>query len=357
MKRGQRKSRPPLGDLSDPRSLASLHEAFLEHSRVRGYREGTILNRDRYGRAFVHWCQERGITRAMEVTKPVLERYQRHLFHYRRDSGEPLSFQTQYSHLSPLKMFFKWLARENHILYNPASELELPRLDRRLPKHVLTAAEAERVLSQPDLSSPIGLRDRAILEALYSTGLRRTELIRLQLWDLDCERGTLLVRQSKGRKDRRIPIGRRAAAWLAKYLADVRPELVSDPSERTVFLTASGQSLVADHLTKLVHDYVEQAGVGKHGSCHLFRHTMATLMLEGGADIRFIQQMLGHTDLSTTQIYTQVSIRQLQHDHALTHPAEQPRRKRSEEPEEEPRSPEADALLSSLAAEAAEELL
>ena len=209
-RRGERKKRPPLGDLSDPQSLASLHAAFLEHSRVRGYREGTVVNRDRYGRAFILWCQERGILRASEVTRPILERYQRHLYHYRRANGEPLSFQTQYAHLSPLKMFFRWLARERHIVHNPASELELPRLDRRLPKHVLTAQEAEQVLVQPDLASPVGLRDRAILETLYSCGLRRMELIRLQLWDIDRERGTVLVRQSKGRRDRLVPIGARA---------------------------------------------------------------------------------------------------------------------------------------------------
>jgi integrase/recombinase XerD len=183
-------------------------------------------------------------------------------------------------------------------------------------------------MTQPDLARTVGLRDRAILELLYSTGLRRTELIRLELGDIDCEHQTLLVRQPKGRRDRRIPIGSRAAAWLAKYLADVRPELVTDPSQRSVFLTREGFPLVPDHLTKMVHDYVQAAGIGKHGSCHMFRHTMATLMLEGGADIRFIQQMLGHAVLSTTQIYTQVSMRQLQRVHALTHPAERGRSER-----------------------------
>ena len=345
-RRGERKKRPPLGDLSDPQSLASLHAAFLEHSRVRGYREGTVVNRDRYGRAFILWCQERGILRASEVTRPILERYQRHLYHYRRANGEPLSFQTQYAHLSPLKMFFRWLARERHIVHNPASELELPRLDRRLPKHVLTAQEAEQVLVQPDLASPVGLRDRAILETLYSCGLRRMELIRLQLWDIDRERGTVLVRQSKGRRDRLVPIGARALLWVDKYLAEARPQFATDPHEHTLFLANTGLPLVPDHLTKLVRDYVEQAAVGKHGSCHLFRHSMATLMLEGGADIRYIQQMLGHAQLSTTQIYTQVSIRALQQVHALTHPAEAGAAKNAEH-----RRQEAQQILSSLGAE------
>jgi integrase/recombinase XerD len=349
-----------MGDLSDPRSLGSLATAFLEHSRGRGLAEGTLRNRERYVRAFVLWAEERGLLRAMEVTRPVLERYQRHLMNSRRSDGEPLSYRTQYANLSPLRVFFRWLARENHMLHNPASELELPRPERRLPKHVLSAEEAERVLCQPSIQSPVGLRDRAMLETLYSTGIRRMELIRLQLWDLDPERATLMVRQAKGKRDRLLPIGRRAALWVAKYLAEARPELVTDPHERTLFLTALGQPLVADHLTKMVHDYIEAAGVGKHGSCHLLRHTMATLMLEGGADIRYIQQMLGHAQLTTTQIYTQVSIHKLQQIHALTHPAECGRgaaalgREASGAAKAEAR--EAEGLLAELAAEAAEEL-
>jgi integrase/recombinase XerD len=346
-----------MGDLRDPRGLGALAETFLDYSQGRGLAEGTLRNRERYVRAFVLWSEERGIGRAMEVTRPVLERYQRHLFHSRRADGEPLSYRTQYANLSPLKMFFRWLARENHILHNPASELELPRPERRLPKYVLTSEEAEQILTQPPVKSAVGLRDRAILETLYSTGIRRMELIRLKLWDLDSERGTLMVRQAKGKKDRLLPIGRRAAAWVAKYLAEVRPELLTDPHERTLFLTTLGQPLVADHLTKMVHDYVEGAGVGKHGSCHMFRHTMATLMLEGGADIRFIQQMLGHAQLTTTQIYTQVSIRALQQVHALTHPAEQGRSAAAlaQDSPAPSKGREAEALLSRLAAKETEE--
>src|SRR5487761_1146486 len=126
------------------------------------------------------------------------------------------------------------------------------------------------------------------------------ELIRLKLFDLDTERGTLLVRQGKGKKDRFVPIGERAAAWVEKYIRE---------------------ALTRDHLTWMVRSYVDRAKIGKTGACHLFRHTMATLMLEGGADIRFIQQMLGHAELSTTEIYTHVSIRMLKQVHSATHPA------------------------------------
>jgi integrase/recombinase XerD len=181
--------------------------------------------------------------------------------------------------------------------------------------------EAEAVLAQPDLSTPVGVRDRAMLETFYGTGIRRAELARLNWRDLDIDRKTLMVRQGKGRKDRMVPIGPRAIAWIERYLVDVRPRFASEPDDGILFLTVDGTPFSLDRLTQLVRDYVKASGVDKEGACHLFRHTLATLMLEGGADIRYIQAMLGHAELSTTQIYTQVSIRALQAVHAATFPA------------------------------------
>jgi integrase/recombinase XerD len=146
-------------------------------------------------------------------------------------------------------------------------------------------------------------------------------MINLKLYDLDTERGTLTIRQGKGRKDRVIPIGERASAWVDKYVREVRPQLVVEPDDHTVFLSNAGEPFCLDHLSNLVRDYVDKADIGKRGACHLFRHSMATLMLENGADIRFIQQMLGHADLNSTQIYTHVSIQKLKQIHTATHPA------------------------------------
>jgi integrase/recombinase XerD len=173
---------------------------------------------------------------------------------------------------------------------------------------------------QADTSDPLGIRDRAILETLYSTGMRRMELVNLALYDLDLDRGTLMVRQGKGKKDRMVPIGERAAVWIEKYRSDVRHQLVVEPDDGTLFLTAEGARFSLNGMTSLARNYVLAADTGKRGACHLFRHTMATQMLENGADIRFIQQMLGHAKLETTQIYTQVSIRKLQEIHRATHP-------------------------------------
>jgi integrase/recombinase XerD len=161
--------------------------------------------------------------------------------------------------------------------------------------------------------------------------MRRAELIRLTLADLDPDRRLVLIRQGKGRRDRVVPIGPRALGWVARYLAEVRPRQVGTRDAGIVFLTTRGAAFHPNHLSALVRHYVEAAQLGKRGACHLFRHTMATLMLEGGADIRFIQEMLGHADLTSTQIYTHVSIHQLQTVHAATHPADRlptPRRRR-----------------------------
>jgi len=352
-KKGSRKPKAVVGDPSDAEGLYAWMKRYLEALRVKNYSERTVENRESYLSFFIAWCEARSIARPQEVTKPILERYQRHLFHMRRDNGKPLSFRSQYSRLVPVRAYFKWLARQNVLLWNPASELELPRLERRLPKFVLTASEAESVLEQPDTREPIGLRDRAILEVLYSTGIRRIEVLNLSVYDLDVERGTLMVRQGKGKKDRMVPIGERAIRWLERYSNEVRPGLVMPPDDGTFFLAATGEELSPNRLTQLVRGYVNAADTGKKGACHLFRHTMATVMLENGADIRYIQEMLGHVELSTTQIYTQVSIRRLKEVHTLTHPAA-----RVEQPEHAERPPLAktngacaEELFSRLAAE------
>jgi integrase/recombinase XerD len=302
--------------------LEVLMREHLKALQVQNYSEFTVRGRAGHIQFFINWLKERSITEPVEVTRPVLERYQRHLFHYRKANGEPLSFRSQHARLVPLRVWFRWMTRQNHILHNPASEIELPRLGRALPKNIFSAAEVERVMMQPDIEEPIGLRDRALLEVLYSTGMRRLELVRLKLYELQLDRRLILINQGKGHKDRYVPIGERAVLWLEKYIREARPQLVSEPDDFTVFLTAQGEPFSRDHLSFTVKERIDAAELGKTGSCHLFRHTMATLMHENGADIRYIQQMLGHEDIKTTQIYTQVAILTLQQIHAATHPAE-----------------------------------
>lgn len=351
-RKGETRPKAVVGDAGDPDGLYRHMLRFSQWQREKNYSDRTVENREASLRPFIAWAHERGLTRPQEITKPILERYQRHLFLYRKANGEPLSTRSQAVRTTPVKAFFKWLSRQNHILYNPASELELPRMERRLPRFILSVREAEAVLAMPDLATPIGLRDRAILETLYSTGIRRMELINLHLTDVDADRGTVMVRQGKGKKDRMIPIGARAIAWIDKYHDDVRPDLACGADDGTLFITTLGEAFAPNRLTQLVRNYVDAANTGKKGACHLFRHTMATLMLEGGADIRYIQAMLGHAELSTTQLYTQVSIRTLKQIHTATHPGRPITRDR---PRDDDAGDDQETLLAALDAEAEED--
>jgi len=311
-----------MASLDDCDGFGVWGERYLEWLAVRNYSPRTVGNIDKALRGFIGFCEARGLGRPAEVTKPILERYQRHLFHYRREKdGRGLGFRTQQVLLTAVRGFFRWLARQNAIPANPASELELPRKVKRLPGAVLTADEVERVFQQVPLETAVGVRDRAMLEVLYATGVRRSELLHLKIFDVDFERGTIFVRQGKGKKDRILPISQRARRWIKRYLDEVRPQLSAAPDEGWMFLTTLGERPTPELLTQNVHRYVKEAELGKSGSCHLFRHTMATLMLEGGADLRSIQEMLGHASLESTEIYTKISVRRLQAVYEATHPA------------------------------------
>jgi len=305
--------------------LTRVIAAHLAALTASGYAASTVANRRLHLGQFRDWCDARGLTSLAELTPGILERYRQWLAALRQSTdhalGQPLGWTTQASKLTAVRMLLAWATRTKHLLVNPAADMELPRLPKRLPRAVLSVSEAERVLAQPDLATALGLRDRAILEVLYSTGLRRMELVGLDLPDLDAERAVVLVREGKGKKDRLVPIGARAIAWVHQYLDAVRPRLVRARDPGALFLSARGGRIRPTRLTERLHRYVVAAGVGKPGSVHIFRHTMATLMHDAGADIRDLQEILGHAQLSTTEIYTHVSIERLKAVHAQTHPA------------------------------------
>jgi integrase/recombinase XerD len=295
--------------------------AWTEYRLITGSSPVAQRSRHMALQRFVAWLDERAITQPAQITRPVIERYQRHLWLARKPNGQPLSVQTQLAALNALIAWFRWLTRERHIPHNPASDLELPKPPKKLPRAILSFAQVETILAQADTREAIGVRNRAILELFYSSGIRRLELIALKLYDVDLPRGMLMVRQGKGNKDRFIPIGDRAGAWLARYLDEVRSELATSVDESAFFLDELGRPLRTSYLGDLVKRHIEAAGVEVVGACHLFRHACATHMLEGGADIRFIQAMLGHAHLTTTEVYTHVSIAKLKEIHAATHPA------------------------------------
>ncbi|MCH2074354.1 MAG: site-specific tyrosine recombinase XerC [Puniceicoccaceae bacterium] len=294
---------------------------YNEAMKLKVYSKSTLHRRESDVRRFVGWCDERGLNHPNQITKPILERYQRYLYYYRQErNNRPLSPTSQNHYLTSVKMFFKYLTRQNYLLYNPASELEIIRAAPSLPV-ILSENEIERLINQPDTNTESGIRDRAILELFYSTGLRRSELCNLTLHDLSLSRKTVMVRKGKGNKDRLIPVGQRAINWIGVYLDKVRDGLLTDITNETLFLNDYGDAFRDTKIGDKVKRYMKNAGIDVPGSCHLLRHAMATHMLENGAEMRYIQAMLGHANLSATQMYTHVSIRKLQQVHEATHPS------------------------------------
>lgn len=308
-------------DRSSPDTLASLIDQWQERLAQRNYSPRTLEAHKWALRAFLQWAEDRDLKTPEAITKPILEGFQRWLYHYRQRNGRPLAVETQRSRLSAIQRFFAHLCKTNRLTANPAADLELPRKQRRrLPKG-LTREEVAAVLAVPDTSDLLGIRDRAMLETLYATAIRRSELVNLDLSDLDRAGGTLHIRQGKGDKDRVVPVGGRALQWLERYLEHTRPRLQMDAQEPALFLSGYGQRLNASYLGNWVRKTVEAAQVSRVGSCHLFRHSCATHMLENGCDSRLIQQLLGHASAETTAIYTQVSIGALRDAYARCHPS------------------------------------
>ena len=308
--------------------LTRYMDEHFEWMKFTGYSLDTVRARRIAIRRFIAWADERGIDDPREITKPMLERYQRHLFYYRKEDGAPLTLGSQLQCLAPLKTWFRWLSREHHILANPAADIDLPRQPKRLPRSVPTVQEVEATLAEAEPDTAQGIRDRTLLEVLYATGLRRMEIVGVAIYDVDLARGLLWVCHGKGGRERVVPLGDRAMAWLDKYLTEARPQLLATDTD-ALFLSDYGEPIQPHQVADKVKRYMRFAGVDKPGSTHLLRHACATHMLEGGADIRFIQEMLGHANLETTEIYTHVSIDKLIAVHRATHPSRLQRRERA----------------------------
>ena len=309
------------GDPLDPNGFNVAATSWLKWLEVHNYSLATIMDRSWNLSNFITWAEMRGIKRPDEVSLKILESYQRHVFERRKKDGMPLAYSTQIKALVPLRGFFQYLTREHQTPSNPASELIMPKKNHSLPKATLTHSEVEEVFSVPDIETPIGLRDRTILEVLYATAMRRGELVNLELSDVDLKRSYLTLRLTKTRYDRVVPMGERASSWIQSYLTNSRPKLLIGPDPGVLFLAANGEKLGPKWLSSQVTSYLKAAQIDKQGSCHLFRHSAATLMVENGADIRYVQELLGHRDLNSTTIYTHLSPDKLAKVHSATHPS------------------------------------
>jgi integrase/recombinase XerD len=263
-------------------------------------------------RAFTSFAKRQGVGEAEGVKAELLRSYLRSLH------GERHSACTQARKLSALRGYFRFLEADGLIGSNPAGEIDFPRRGRRLPA-VLSRGEIDRMLEAVNVALPLGLRDLAFLELLYATGVRVSELIFLRIEDLDPREAFLTVR-GKGDKERLVPVGRRALRCVARYLRDERPRLNRGAGERILFLNWRGRPLSRMGAWKLIRKYARLAAISKPIGPHTFRHSFATHLLEGGADLRAVQEMLGHADISTTQIYTHLDRTYLKQIHRSFHP-------------------------------------
>jgi integrase/recombinase XerD len=294
-------------------------KAFLERLRAHHYSESLQKQaRLTLGRLFSH-LRDEGIRDLRRVRERDLIRFLRVLARRKNGDGEPLSLATLNAYTNVLRRFFAFLETSGVILQSPAEELPRHRVE-TLPRDVLSEHQARRLMNAPALGSSLGQRDRALLELLYGTAIRLTECHRLDVQDVELARGLLLVRAGKGRKDRMVPIPRQALTALSTYVMNARPELVRDPQEQALFLTRRGRRLGRVAIGLLVRDYGLEASV--NASPHALRHACATHLLAGGADVRHVQQLLGHHDLRTTARYTRVDLRDLKEMLLRAHPRE-----------------------------------
>jgi integrase/recombinase XerD len=305
--------------------MIDLAEKYQRHLTVRNYAPGTIRGNLFYLNRFLSFLKERGIREISGVTKDVIQAYQTDLYERINRRGEPNSVASQNNAMKAVKSFFRFLAKEGYLIGDPGRDVSYARAPKRLPRSILTQTEAKKVLHAPDVKTVLGYRDRTLLEVLYSTGIRKEEAINLEVRDVDCHDGFLRVNQGKGGKDRVVPVGRIACRYLENYVLAVRPCLIRDPRNDHLFLSLKGNKLSKNMLWEIVKKHAERANIKKVVSPHTFRHTCATLMLRNRANIRHIQEMLGHASLDSTQVYTAVSITDLKEVHGKCHPREKDR--------------------------------
>ena len=319
---------------SGRQKMELLRRRFGEWLAATNYAARTREEYDRSVRDFVEWLwRETEIESITEALPQHLHQYQLALCHAKAvDDGRMLSVSTQAKTLAAIKTWFEWMVSEQLLAFNPASGLRMPKVPRSLPRNVLTQEEARMLLESTPIEEPRDVRDRAMLEVLYGSGIRREELLSLTIYDADLVQGSLRIELGKGRQTRIVPLTQSAQAALKLYLEEARPRWASEAGKTTLFVSSrSGRALSDNDLLRIVRKAARRAGIRKHITPHTLRHSFATHLLQEQADIRQIQKLLGHRKLSTTEIYTHVEIGDLAQVIARCHPREKIRREDDDE--------------------------
>lgn len=291
---------------------------LTQHLQARGYADKTIACYRKALKPFKSYLAERGIADLRRVRPQDLREYQAAL------TAESVSIETNAQKIRAVKRLFEYLTGTHHLLLNPAEGIvETCRKGRKLGP-TLTVEQVRKLLAQPNLSQRMGLRDRAIMDLLYATGIRLNELLQLEVYQVDLHDRLLQVRCGKGRRQRVVPLSQAACRSLKAYLDQVRPwQTRKNRSERRLFLLRTGRPMTGSSVREILRKYRVLAGISTPVSPHTFRRTCATHLLQQGADIRYIQKLLGHRHLRTTQFYTRVSPKEVKATHRQTHPGRQ----------------------------------
>ena len=303
----------------------SLHEAirrFLIWRRAMGRAPGTFPTVQSILRLFRRWAEGKGVQTIEQLTPDLLLAYQEELTFRLNRYGRPITLRTQQAHLVILHQWGRYLVEQDLLISDPVKRIRLPKPPRPLPRVIPDQNEAIRIIETRTGEDLAAHRDRAILELLYSTGLRRGEAVNLNVSDLDLVGGYVWVREGKGKKDRVVPLGKIACSRLQVYLDAVRPSYLRDQEQGALFLHCRGERLSGQGIYHVVRKAVARAKLSPKITPHSLRHAAATHMLKNGAPIRYLQEFLGHSSVETTQVYTRITIPELKAIHAKYHPRE-----------------------------------
>ncbi|HYG32316.1 MAG TPA: site-specific tyrosine recombinase XerD [Methylophilaceae bacterium] len=289
----------------------ALLDQFIDHLWLEdGLSRNTLESYRRDLQLFADWLQKKSLSLA-EVQQTEIQQY----LAVRFPASKPRSISRL---IASLRRFYRYALRENKVAVDPTLQIDSPKLPRSLPKS-LTEEDVEALLDAPDINQPLGLRDRAMLEILYASGLRVSELVGLKGTEVSLNEGVIRV-TGKGSKTRLVPMGEEAVDWISRYLKEARPAILQKRLSDSLFVTQRGQAMTRQAFWYLIKRYALRAGISKHLSPHVLRHAFATHLLNHGADLRVVQMLLGHADISTTQIYTHVARERLKLLHAMHHP-------------------------------------
>jgi integrase/recombinase XerD len=297
-------------------------QAFLEDLQVRNYSARTIADYGYHLNLWTQFLEPEQVCELNRITDGTVAEFQRWLYYHPTRRGAARGVQNQNTVLAAIKSFFRFLKNEGLLVHDPAAAVEYARQPKTLPRSVLTPEEAKQILERVDTSTPVGKRDRAILEVLYATGIRRSELRNLTLNDLDLAEGLVRITLGKGAKDRVVPLGTMAVQALYAYLNDSRPQLLGRGLTDRLFLSYRGHPLDPHTLGALVKRRAQAADIKKLVTPHVWRHTCATHLVQNHASLRHVQDLLGHRSLATTERYLRLTITDLKEAHAKFHPRE-----------------------------------